>query len=106
MNPLFPFSAKMLLFAALPSIALSVTTRPANPAASSVSKAKEAPPPDTHRVVRGESLWGIAMKHNTSVGEIMEINRMDEAQVKEGQLLKLKRPVTTATDASAKKQTR
>jgi LysM repeat protein len=105
MNPLFPFSAKVLVFAVLPSVALSATTRPANAATTTTSKAKEALPPDTHRVVRGESLWGIAMKHNTSVGEIMEINHLDVAQVKEGQLLKLKRPSPTATDVTAKKQT-
>lgn len=46
---------------------------------------------DEHKVKKGETLWGIAQKHSTSVGEIMDCNRLPNETVREGITLKIPR---------------
>ena len=66
---------------------------------------KEEVPADMHRVTRGETIWSVAMKHNMSVGDLMEINHLaDDKRLKDGQLLKIKRPLEGGKEATFKKQ--
>ncbi|CAN5752061.1 hypothetical protein BH11VER1_BH11VER1_34310 [soil metagenome] len=44
---------------------------------------------EEHKVKKGETLWGIAQKHSTSVGEIMDCNRLPNETVRDGMTLKI-----------------
>lgn len=46
----------------------------------------------SHVVKRGETLWGIARKHEVSVGELMDLNHMANDSVHEGQVLRIPQP--------------
>ncbi len=55
------------------------------------AKARPAATVDEHVVKRGEALWGIAQRYNTSVGEIMELNNLPSHDLKEGSKLRIPR---------------
>lgn len=58
-----------------------------------LSDEKKTPPVspalETHKVKRGETLWGVARLHGVSVGDIMDLNHLTEATLAEGQMLKI-----------------
>lgn len=57
---------------------------------------KPAPAYLEHKVARGETLWRIAQKHRTSVGAIMDYNRMPDQMVREGSTLRIPLPQAPA----------
>lgn len=61
-------------------------------AAASKEKTQTQPPHVEHKVTRGETLWRIAQKHKTSVGAIMDYNRMSDQMVREGMTLRIPTP--------------
>jgi LysM repeat protein len=64
-------------------------------AATPTSKGKPQTPAPAyveHKVTRGETLWRIAQKHKTSVGAIMDYNRMSDQTVREGITLRIPTP--------------
>jgi LysM repeat protein len=44
---------------------------------------------DTHKVKRGETLWGISRLHGVSVGELMDLNHLNDSVLRDGQILKI-----------------
>lgn len=86
MHPLY--SVVCGLFAVF---AASTSLRAATPApAKKASPSKTAEPAFVeHKVKKGETLWGIAQKHSTSVGEIMDCNRLPNETVRDGMTLKI-----------------
>ena len=64
-------------------------TRPNTAAAAEVSASVPAATPDsTYTVVKGDSLWSIARKHNVTVRQITAVNNMrSDATLKLGQSL-------------------
>ncbi len=70
-------------------------TLPVTALAAPKSSSKKTPPPppeqgvDRYKVRRGETLWSIAREHGVSIGEIMDLNRMESSAIKEGQILKI-----------------
>lgn len=74
-------------------------------AATPTSKGKPQTPVPAyveHKVTRGETLWRVAQKHKTSVGAIMDYNRMPNETVREGMTLRI--PTAQAKDTSAPRQ--
>ena len=57
------------------------------PAAAIAASATES-----HTVRRGETLWGISRLHGVSVGELMDLNHLDDSILREGQVLKIPQP--------------
>lgn len=53
---------------------------------------KKGPATDSHTVKRGETLWGIARIHGVSVGDIMDLNRLSDSTLRDGQVLKIPSP--------------
>lgn len=47
-----------------------------------------------HKVTRGETLWSISQKHQTSVGVIMDFNHLPNQTVREGMILRIPRRAT------------
>jgi membrane-bound lytic murein transglycosylase D len=75
----------------------------------------EAPPPQTHRVVRGDTLGGLAVKYKTTIRELTRLNELKSDRLTVGQRLKVRagpapaqpgqataRPAPTAVAAPAK----
>lgn len=73
------------------------------------SSAKKKPPsiaaPETHKVKRGETVWGIARLHGVSVGDLMDLNGLKDATLREGQTLKIPRIVSDPVTAPASGRT-
>jgi len=71
-------------------------------AASSQAKSSPDKPAGIieHKVAKGETLWSISQKHQTSIGEIMSHNKLDSNQVREGMILKIppREAVTPSTN--------
>ncbi len=67
-------------------------------------KKKEAAT-DTHKVRRGDTLWGIARLHGVSVGDLMDLNHLSDSTLREGQTLKIPRPGSDPALAPAKATT-
>lgn len=86
MHPLYKavcgFFAVLILTAPLMAASPTVTKK------STTTKAAE-PAFEEHIVKKGETLWGIAQKHSTSVGEIMDCNRLPNETVRDGMTLKI-----------------
>lgn len=57
--------------------------------ATATDEKKKQPVMDTHTVRRGETLWGIARLHGVSVGDIMDLNRLGDSSLRDGQVLKI-----------------
>lgn len=55
----------------------------------------------THKVVRGDNLWKIAQRYNTTTGKIKEINNLSSTTLYTGQLLKLPGNDRTRSAASS-----
>ncbi|TLD68933.1 LysM peptidoglycan-binding domain-containing protein [Phragmitibacter flavus] len=86
------------------SIAVAFSLAASLPAASSQTKnpVSKTSGPVQHKVAKGETMWSIAQKHQTSVGEIMEHNRLQSHVVREGMNLKIPsreavKPITSTT---------
>lgn len=47
-----------------------------------------------HKVKRGETLWSIARRHNVSVGEIMDLNHLENSILRDGQSIKIPQPAS------------
>lgn len=60
---------------------------------------------DSHVVKRGETLWGIARFHGVSVGDLMDLNHLSDSTVRDGQTLKIPRPVSDPALSPAKATT-
>src|SRR5688500_7945824 len=59
-------------------------------AASPRGQSPNTPPPVVeHKVTRGETLWSISQKHHTSVGAVMDYNRLSDHTVREGMVLRI-----------------
>ncbi len=72
-----------------PASAAAATT----PSSKGKAKSQTLPPAYVeHKVTRGETLWRIAQKHKTSVGSIMDYNRMSDQMVREGMTLRIPTP--------------
>ncbi|MEZ0387636.1 MAG: LysM peptidoglycan-binding domain-containing protein [Verrucomicrobium sp.] len=74
----------------------SLLAAPARPAARKSSETKTAaakttpkPGAQEHIVKKGETLWSISQKYSTSVGEVMELNKMSKEAVRDGMKLKI-----------------
>lgn len=79
----------------IPLLGLAVALTVASPlSANPDKKVTQASSEVKHTVKRGETLWSIAQKHRTSVGEIMEYNRLDNDQVKLGSTLRIPQRAT------------
>jgi LysM repeat protein len=57
-----------------------------------------------HKVTRGETLWRISQKHKTSVGAIMDYNRMSDQTVREGMTLRIPTPQPQDAKAASRQQ--
>ena len=74
---------------------------------------KKAAAADSHTVKRGETIWGIARLHGVSVGDIMDLNRLTDSTLRDGQVLKIPSlgsdpalaPTTATTHTVAKGET-
>ncbi len=68
-------------------------TTSTKPKKESVAKEKKTEAAtDSHKVKRGETLWGIARLHGISVGDIMDLNHLSDSTLRDGQILKIPRP--------------
>jgi LysM repeat protein len=74
----------------------SSSAKPKTPAKSSTVKADTAKSKSgkdsdatEHVVKKGETLWSISQKYSTSVGEVMELNKLPKEYVREGMKLKI-----------------
>lgn len=74
------------------SIAAAITTLASPLAAQTASH----PSQSTHVVAKGETLWRIAQRYQTSVGELMEYNNLSSHIVREGSTLKIPGRVVVA----------
>ncbi|MDR2724628.1 MAG: LysM peptidoglycan-binding domain-containing protein [Candidatus Adiutrix sp.] len=61
----------------------------------------EAPPPQTHRVVRGDTLGGLAVKYKTTVRELTRLNELKSDRLTVGQRLKVRSGPAAPTQVSA-----
>ena len=77
------------LLVLLPMAWLAPLNSVARTASSADQDEAERVPPGHHRVLRGETVWSIAMRYNTSVGEIMDANHLDSGKLKPGTLLRI-----------------
>ncbi|HSI61999.1 MAG TPA: LysM peptidoglycan-binding domain-containing protein [Candidatus Saccharimonadia bacterium] len=77
----------LMMCSGTPALAAAATT-PSSKAKSQTL----APAYVEHKVTRGETLWRIAQKHKTSVGSIMDYNRMSDQIVREGMTLRIPTP--------------
>ncbi len=83
----------MRLSTSLLAVLLSALCAAPAPAKTAPKQGTPAPLPYVeHKVTRGETLWRIAQKHRTSVGAIMDYNRMADQTVKEGSTLRIPKP--------------
>lgn len=77
----------LFLLTATIAIFLLISTR--------VAASTPEPPPDTHRVIAGDTLWGIAVDLETGrdpravVDQIQELNSLSNADLQIGQILLL-----------------
>jgi len=60
-----------------------------------------APPPETHRVVRGDTLGGLAQKYKTTVRELTRLNELKSDRLVVGQRLKVRAGSAAPTQAPA-----
>lgn len=77
---------------------------------SAASSQSQNPPSKTagstqHKVTKGETMWSIAQKHQTSVGEIIAHNKLQSHIVREGMTLKIPsreavKPITSTTPST------
>ncbi len=86
MHPLY--LAVCGFFAVLAATASVMAATP-NVAKKPADTKSAGPAFDEHKVKKGETLWGIAQKHSTSVGEIMDYNRLPNETVRDGMTLKI-----------------
>ncbi|MCO7125151.1 LysM peptidoglycan-binding domain-containing protein [Sporolactobacillus shoreicorticis] len=56
-------------------------------AAQKKSKLKKSP---THKVVKGDTLWDLAIKNKTTVATLKKLNKLKSDTIYPGQILKLK----------------
>jgi LysM repeat protein len=75
-----------VLKVAAPGSGTTVTPSPEKPATPPASTAKA----QYHTVAKGEGLWGIAKKYNTTVDAIRALNGMADNEIKLGQKLRVK----------------
>ena len=52
-----------------------------------VTLARSDPGSPTYRVRAGDTLWGISRRHDTTVGALMSVNALDDAEIRPGQTL-------------------
>lgn len=80
-----------------------ITYQKTDAATARMASANAEPQGNVHRVVKGETLSRIAMKHNTTIDAILSLNNLeDKNKIYPGQLLKI--PSATATlEMSAKR---
>lgn len=83
-----PYLAVCGFFAVLTTTASLMAATP-NVAKKPADAKAAGPAFDEHKVKKGETLWGIAQKHSTSVGEIMDYNRLPNETVRDGMTLKI-----------------
>ncbi|MEY4482681.1 MAG: hypothetical protein RL693_133 [Verrucomicrobiota bacterium] len=86
MHPLY--NAVCGIFAVIATTASTVAATP-NLAKKTTPQKTAEKAFEEHTVKKGETLWGIAQKHSTSVGEIMDCNRLPNETVREGMTLKI-----------------
>jgi LysM repeat protein len=93
-----------VLLGGLVLAALSATPLSAAAAAPASKGKSQTSPPEyvEHKVTRGETLWRIAQKHKTSVGAIMDYNRMSDQTVREGLTLRIPTPQAQGARAAAR----
>ena len=63
---------------------------PAQPTTDQPAKPKPSGTPQYHKVRKGETLGGIAMKYHTSVSKIKKLNRLRSDFIREGQRLRVR----------------
>ena len=80
------------------SIASLTAKRPAN---DTVATNHEAQPPQTHTIVRGDTLWDIARQHKLRLDDLIAWNQLDPAQpLRIGNTLRLSHAPTTPDHAA------
>ena len=55
-----------------------------------------------HKVKRGETLWSIARLHNVSVGEIMDLNHLENSTLRDGQSIKIPQQKTETPEPGSR----
>jgi len=74
-----------------PSTVLAAQSAAKSSAASTSTAAGDvASGPDTYVVQRGDNLWTIARRHNTTTFRLQQINHLESSDLKPGQVLKLR----------------
>lgn len=87
-----------------PIIAAPATAAKPAKKQATVEKKKE-PATDSHKVKRGDTLWGLARLHGVSVGDIMDLNRLTDSELHDGQVLKIPQPASDLALAPSKNTT-
>jgi LysM repeat protein len=71
--------------------AVATATTPADNSPKPIKPVKpKGPAPLYHKVKSGETLYGIAQKHKTTVANIKRLNNMRGTTIKKGQVLRVK----------------
>jgi LysM repeat protein len=75
-----------------PSAVLAAQSAPASTGATKTASAagEVASGSDTYVVQRGDNLWTIARRHNTTTFRLQSINHLESSELKPGQVLKLR----------------
>lgn len=60
---------------------------------------KPAPEVETYKVNRGDSLWSIARRHNTTVDALKDLNRLSDSRIVAGQTITVPTVATGADDS-------
>jgi LysM repeat protein len=93
----------------IPICSIAVALSLAAPASAASSQLQNPPAktagPTQHKVTKGETMWSIAQKHQTSVGEIIAHNKLQSHIVREGMTLKIPsreavKPITSTTPSA------
>ncbi len=106
------FAAPSSSFAQMPATnaAAAAPTAPAAtplaapaPAASDTTTASSTERPDTYTIVKGDTLWSISHKYDTSIKALMKLNNLKKhALLHIGQVIKIPPATPAASDSSAK----
>lgn len=79
----------------------------ASPAIAKKPAAQQAPAPvaasTTYKVVKGDTVSGIAKRHGITAAQVMEWNKLSSANIRVGQVLKVKAPAAPAKTAPGPK---
>jgi nucleoid-associated protein YgaU len=73
-----------------PKKTVTSSSKPKSSSSKSKSTAKKSSTPSTHTVVKGDTLYGLALKNKTTVAKIKAANGLKSDLIRPGQKLKLR----------------